>query len=159
MNTKTKIIAKSALVASLAAATFLGVSACSSSSSSDGSNPTVSASFDGGSVNTGSLPANWPKDVPTPQGLDYQGGAEISGNFNASWKGSGNVATITSALNSQFQANGWTTENNFGGGDSGGVYTYKKGDYTVQLTIAKQDDSTVVVNIGVVKTAGSSPSQ
>lgn len=140
--------------AGLAAA--FALTACSSSSSTPTSDPTPtenqSFSLGDSTVNTGGeLPSYWPSDVPTPKGLAYAGGAQLQGSVSGSFNGSSpSAAEVGKQLDADFKAQGWTSEANFGGGSSGGVTSWKKGNQTAQVIIANEKGTTV--NITVVTT-------
>lgn len=138
-------------------ATAFALTACSSSTSTPTSDPTPSEnqSFSLGdtTVNTGGqLPSYWPSDVPTPKGLPYIAGAQLPKSVSANFNGaSPSVAEVSSQLDADFKAQGWTSEANFGGGASGGVTSWKKGNQTAQVIIANEKGTTV--NITVVTTS------
>ena len=137
-------------------ATAFAVSACGSSTTTTtttDATPTEAQSFSLGddTVNTGgSLPSYWPSDVPTPNGLNYVGGAQLQGSVSGGFNGSTPIPEVTKQLDADFKAQGWTANGNFGGGDSGGVTSWQKGSQTAQVIIASEKGTTV--NITVVNT-------
>lgn len=130
-----------------------------------GGGTTISTSGgNGNTVSTATLPADWPSDVPTPQGLTLKNAVGLNTpggrTYSGSWTGTGEAGTIYTQLSGQFTANGFTSSGAFGGASGstgGGVSVWKKSNMTVQLTVATQDGK-VVVNETAVVSSGSTPS-
>ncbi len=143
-----KFAIKSIAVAAVSLAVVTGLAACSSSSRSDA--PGVSASPEGTfkvgdtEVTTG-LPSGWPRDVPTPKGLQLQAGVDIGQGMSANWSGPGNLTAVQAQLDADFKANGFAKEDVLGGGDTGGVTGWKKGSTVVQV-ITGNESGKVFVN-------------
>lgn len=136
------------LIASGAAIGAVGLlGACSVSASTGSSSdptPNVSVSIPGGgSLEAGgSLPANWPSDVPTPN-LPVKGGVDVSIGMSAAFAGPGTVSAIQSELADAFEAQGWTSGTTFGG-DTGGVTVWEKGSRKVQVTMTTEGSNVAV---------------
>lgn len=144
-----KLTAKSIAAAAIAVGAVAGMSACSSSSLPDNL-PNVTASPEGTlklgdtEISTG-LPSGWPTDVPTPQGLTLKGGGGTPQGMSASWSGPGTAEAVQAQLDTDFKAAGFTKENGFGGGSTGGVTSWTKGSMRVQVVVAN-DGANVAVN-------------
>lgn len=144
----TVALGSAALVAALA---ITGCSFSAGTSTSDSPSTQESFSLGDNSVNTGGeLPSYWPSDVPTPTGMTYEGGAQLSGNTSGSFSGTQSPEAVQQQLATDFKANGWTLAANYSGsGSNGGVTSWTKGSQTTQVVVATQDGKTVV-NITVV---------
>lgn len=138
------------------------LSACGGSTSVTGSEassvPSFSISGPNGSIESGAeLPANWPADVPTPTEIPLKQAVSVGVGMNASFSGPGDIVAIQAKLAERFKQNGFTTSGAFGGGGpSGGVSVYEKGNLKVQVTVLTQDGN-VVVNEGVFSAGSDSP--
>ena len=144
-----KFAVKSVAVAAVSLSAVVGMSACSSSTTTDNL-PNVTASPEGtvkvGDTEvTSGLPSGWPSDVPTPQGLTLKGGGGTPQGMSASWSGPGTAAAVQAQLDTDFKNAGFTSKNSFGGGSVGGVTSWTKGAMTVQVVIAN-DGANVAVN-------------
>lgn len=147
-----KLAVKSVAVVAISLGAVAGMTACSSSSTTENlPTPSISiptgAPTDGGNPDISggkSLPANWPSDVPTPTGLPVQGGGGYNGNLTAAFLGPADVKAVQAQLNSDFKKNGFTSSTSFGGGDTGGVTLWTKGNQKVQVTVAQQDGKVAV---------------
>ena len=151
-----KFAAKSVAVVAVSVAAVAGLSACSKSSAPENlptpsiSIPTGAPTNDSGNVTGGgaeagkNLPSNWPSDVPTPSGMELQGGGSTGTAMSAAWLGTGDVKAVQTEMNGKFKNAGFTSETSFGGGNIGGVTLWKKGTMKVQVTIAQQNGKVVV---------------
>jgi len=148
-----KILGKVALGAVGIGASVALVSGCSSSTTvTTDPTPDVSISVDGGSINAGGeLPDYWPSDGPTPDGLNYIGGAKISTGITGTFEGDVPVGEAEAAYNTQLEAAGYTKDAAFEGAGVGGLSSWKKGATTIQV-LAANNDGGVGMNVTIIQT-------
>lgn len=106
------------------------------------------------------LPADWPSDVPVPTQLKLKAAAgfdtQAGKTMTAGYEGKANVSEVHRDLTDRFKAAGFKADASFGDGSAGGISVWKKGDVTVQLTVAEQQGN-VVVSESVVIANPSAP--
>ncbi len=158
-----KFAVKSVAIAAVSVAAVAGLSACSTSSAPENlptpsiSVPTGAPTNDSGNVTGGgaeagkNLPSGWPSDVPTPSGLQLQGGGSAGNAMTGAWSGTGNVKAVYAEMKTKFANAGFKAETSFGNGDAGGVTLWVKGDTKVQVTIADQNGKVVVSETVLLK--------
>lgn len=113
--------------------------------------PGGSGSFSGGG--NAKLPAEWPADVPTPNGLALQGAGTVSGestkgrSMTASFKGTGNLSEIMADMNAKLKQAGYKSDADFNGTE-GGMAVWTKGTTKVQIVSQMEGaDVTVVESV------------
>lgn len=156
-----KLAVKSVAVLAVSIGAVAGMTACSKSSSpEDLPTPSISiptsaptgGSGDAGGITAGKgLPAGWPSDVPTPTGLELQGGGSTGTAMSAAWSGTADATAVQNDLKTKFKDAGWTSTTSFGGGATGSVMLWTKGTQKVQVTVAQQNGKTAVSETVILK--------
>lgn len=95
------------------------------------------------------LPANFPKDIPVPDGVNWnvaQGSeGEAGGGFVVSGTVSTPLAELTTTMKDKITAQGWTNESTFDQADEAQISSWKKDERQMTLSLSKDGDKTNVM--------------
>lgn len=153
---------KMVLAASATVAFAFGVAACGGSDTAEVA-PDASISIPGtdtGAVEvSGSLPAGWPSDVPTPNGFTPGGGAGVSSEgekiYSAGFKGTTPLEQAVKDYGVQLEGEGWK-ESDESSALGGAISRWVKGERFVQVLGVVEDaegQSTTVLNVTASSTS------
>ena len=114
------------------------LAACSNSA--DGSpEPAISVSDSEGSLVIGEgseLPADWPTDIPAPEGLLLQSVVTADASTIALYLGPGNASLIAQAVTTELVAKGYTAQGSTSAGFET-TTTYTKGSTSVDVSVSQ----------------------
>ncbi|MFN8125960.1 MAG: hypothetical protein U0R64_05565 [Candidatus Nanopelagicales bacterium] len=147
-----------ASVAAVVGVAALGLAGCGGSEPTTLPVPEATLTADAPTPDgTATLPADWPSDVPRPQGLALVNAIRLDGadgpTWSATYQGSGDAGKVYDEITKALESNGFTPDSTFGGGPDGGVSSWTKGDMRVQATVLVQDGQ-VAVNLTALKSGG-----
>lgn len=118
----------------------------------DGSSVKIAGPDGQVSMETGTsvaLPANFPSDIPVPEGVTWQMVQGVQGEANSSLVVQGSVAKplaeVSAALKEKIAAQGWESESSFQQAGESEMLTYKKGEKKLSVTFTKDGDKTMLV--------------
>jgi len=123
--------------------------ACSSSTGGS-PEPAVSVSDSEGSLVIGEgseLPADWPADVPAPEGLPLQSVVTTDGSTIALYLGPGNAAQLAASVATEMAENGYAVQGSATAGFET-TTTYVKGSTYVDVSVSQTgSDASITLTV------------
>lgn len=118
----------------------------------DGSSVKIAGPDGQVSMETGTsvaLPANFPSDIPVPDGVTWQMVQGVSGGEKASLVVQGSVekplAEVSTSLKEKITAQGWVSESTFQQAGESEMVTYKKAEKILSVSLTKDGEKTMLV--------------
>lgn len=94
------------------------------------------------------LPANFPKDIPVPDGVNWNvamGAEGENGVFEVSGTVSTPLAKLATTMKDKITAQGWTNDSTFDQADEAQISSWKKEERQMTLSLSKDGDKTNVM--------------